>query len=395
VRTFNKDKVRSVIILMAVVIGAFLVTSSGQAAGDTYYVAQNGNDENSCAAARDINAPKRNIMGNNGGIACMQSPGDTLLIRQGTYPEIINNYTAPYSLPSGTSWDNAFTVAAYPGETVVIQRIAIATDDHLNLELAYWIFDGLHVVNDVPGGTEAIWMGSPDHLRFVNMEATTAGRDSALCVQGDGHFIEFINVEVHSCGDPTAPVYSYGFYWGGSDSLFDQIKLHDTTGYGFHLYSKGCEADGMCPERNTIRNSEIYNTGTVSASAGILFAFGDGNQAHGNIIRHNSSGITVGYGASDAKIYDNKIYENGYNGISSGSGWGNSPSSNVVIENNIIASNGGYGILNSAEGVSHGEPIGTIIQNNTMFNNAMGVNGILDTGIGTTRSNNVTADVGL
>jgi hypothetical protein len=126
-----------------------------------------------------------------------------------------------------------------------------------------------------------------------------------------------------------------------------------------------------------------------------LFAFGDGNQAYGNIVRDNNSGITVGWGASDTKIHDNKIYANDYNGISSGSGWGSGPSSNVVIENNIIASNGGYGILNSSEGVSHGEPIGTVIQNNTMFNNGLGVNGILDTGIGTTRSNNVTADVGL
>ena len=171
--TSDKNKVRLVTILMALVAGVFFVTI-GQAAGATYYVAQNGSDNNSCATAQNIDTPKRNIMGNDGGIACMQSPGDTLLIRQGSYPEIISNYTAPYSLPSGTSWDNAFTVAAYPGETVVVQRIAIATDDHLNLDLAYWIFDGLHVVNNVPGGSEAIWMGSPDHLRFANMEVTTA-----------------------------------------------------------------------------------------------------------------------------------------------------------------------------------------------------------------------------
>jgi hypothetical protein len=390
-RTFNKNKVRFVSTLMAVVVGAFTVTSSGRAAADTYYVAQNGSDENSCAGARNIDRPKRNIMGTNGGIACMQSPGDTLLIRQGTYPETINNYTAPYPLPSGTSWDNAFTVAAYPGETVVVQRIAIATDDHLNLNLAYWIFDGLHVVNTVPGGNEAIGLGSPNHLRFVNMEVTTAGRESTSCVLGAGNFIEFINVEVHSCGDPIA----YGFYWAGSDSLFDQIKLHDTTGYGFHIYSGGCEADGSCPDRNTISNSEIYNTGTVQHSAGILFAFGDGNQAFGNIVRNNGIGIDVGYGASDARIYDNKVYRNRHTGITSGSGWGNGPDMNVVIENNIVASNGGYGILNSSQGTPQGEPIGTIIRNNTMFNNGLGVNGILDTGIGTTNSNNLTADLGL
>ena len=168
-RTFNRNSA-GFFIIMWLALGIFF-TSASEAAADTYYVAQNGSDGNSCAAARNINTPKRNIMGNNGGIACMHSPGDTLLIRQGTYPEIINNYTAPYSLPSGTDWNNAFTVAAYPGETVVVQRISIATDDRL--QLSYWIFDGLHVVNNVPGGAEAIWMRSPDHLRFVNMEAST------------------------------------------------------------------------------------------------------------------------------------------------------------------------------------------------------------------------------
>ncbi len=126
-----------------------------------------------------------------------------------------------------------------------------------------------------------------------------------------------------------------------------------------------------------------------------MFAFGDGNQAYGNIVRNNQFGIEVGYGASNAKIYDNDVYANLHNGITSGIGWGNSPSSNVIIENNIIASNGGYGILNSSQGSPQGEPVGTIIRNNTMFNNGLGVTGILDTGTGTINSNNLTTDVGL
>ena len=317
----------------------------------------------------------------------MQMPGDKLLIREGVYPETINNYMVPYSLPSGTDWNNAFTVAAYPGETVVVQRISIATDDRL--QLSYWIFDGLHVVNNVPGGNEAIWMRSPDHLRFVNMEVTTDGREGAICVHGAGNFIEFIDVEVHRCGDMTASG-GYGFYWIGNDTLFDQITLHDTTGYGFHIFGGGCEGNGSCPARNIISNSEIYNTGT-----GILLAHGDGNQAQGNIVRNNQFGIEVGYGASDANVYDNKVYENGHTGISIGVGWGNSPSSNVLIENNIIASNGGYGIINSSQGSPQGEPVGTIIRNNTMSNNGLGVNGILDTGISTVTLNNRTSDVGL
>lgn len=381
----------TLLVLMSIV---FLVANSTKAAANIYYVATNGNDNRSCDAAQNINMPKRNIMGTRGGIACMQTPGDKLLIRGGTYAESINNYTAPYPLPSGPDWDNAFTVAAYPGETVIVPGISIATDDNLNLNLSYWIFDGLHAVNNNPGTEEAIWMRSPDHLRFINMEATTVGRP-AQCVQGGGNFIEFINVEVHNCGDPSGGV-AYGFYWTGHDTLFDQIKLHDTTGYGFHFYDSGCDAGVRpCPDGNTVSYSEIYNTGTLQGSAGILFAFGDGNQAYGNIIRNNNSGISIAYGASNTQVYNNTIYGNSYDGISNGAGWGGKPNSNTIIENNIVTNNGGYGILNSAGGTPEGEPIGTVIQNNTLFHNAYGANGILDTGVATVNSNNRTSDPGL
>jgi hypothetical protein len=388
----NRGSAWLIIVLVVISIGVF-AASSTQAAGNVYYVATYGDDNNSCAAARDINTPKRKLMGTRGGIACMQTPGDKLLIREGSYADYINNWTEPYSLPSGTDWDNAFTVAAYPGETVTIVGISIATGDNLNL--SYWIFDGLHAVNNIPGNGEAIGMQSPDHLRFINMEVTTGGRPtragtSDQCVEGSGHFIEFINVEVHDCGDPRdGSSIAYGFYWGGSDSLFDHIKLHDTTGYGFHIYSADC--DTGCPDRNTIRYSEIYNTGTLQGSAGILFASnGDDNQAYENIIRNNDKGIEAGYGASNTQIYNNTIYGNTYNGISNGWGWSHKPNSNTVIENNIVANNGGFGISNSAAGTPQGEPIGTVIKNNILFNNAWG--GIFDTGVGTIDIGNLTDD---
>ena len=101
--------------------------------------------------------------GTTGGIGRLQTPGDTLLIREGTYPEIIDNHTAGYPLPSGTNWTNGgFKIAAYPNESVVIQKISLAGD------LAYWTFDGLRAVNLVPGNGEAIWVGGQvNHIRFT------------------------------------------------------------------------------------------------------------------------------------------------------------------------------------------------------------------------------------
>jgi parallel beta-helix repeat protein len=388
-RRVNQESVRSVIVI---IISVFIMASFTEGAADTYYVATNGNNNNSCAAAQNINTPKQNIMGTNGGIACLQTPGDKLLIRQGTYSESINNYTAPYPLPSGKDWTNAFTVAAYPGETVTIPGIAIAAGTDDNFQLSYWIFDGLHVVNNSAGGGEAIQMGSPDHLRFINIKATTGGRPhvpgtSDSCVIGSGNFIEFINVEIHNCGDPTvgpqsgASLAAYGFYWFGSDTLFDRITLHDTTGYGFHIYNHNCDTDGRkCPDRNIIKDSEIYNTGTLQGSAAILFAYGDDNQAYGNTISNNSSGIAIAYGASNTQIYDNTITGN-IDGIMNGGGWSSKPVTNTIIKNNIVADNDGYGIFNSAGGSPEGEPIGTLLQNNLLSNNERGA--IYDTGIGT------------
>ena len=118
-----------VIVVVVMIIGVFFVASSTQAAGNIYYVATNGSDSYSCSQARNISTPKRNIMTQEGGIACIQGPGDKLLIRGGTYNETISNFSlysgSSPSWPPGTSWDNAITVAAYNGEITKVNGIAL------------------------------------------------------------------------------------------------------------------------------------------------------------------------------------------------------------------------------------------------------------------------------
>ena len=166
----DKDKIRLITILMALVAGVFFVTI-GQAAG-TYYVAQNGSDNNSCATAQNIDTPKRNIMGNDGGIACMRSPGDTLLIRQGSYPEIISNYWHRIHCrqePAGTTpllWPRIPAKLSWSSELRSPPRITLTSISHTGFSMASTLS------TTSPVASEAIWMGSPDHLRFANMEVT-------------------------------------------------------------------------------------------------------------------------------------------------------------------------------------------------------------------------------
>jgi hypothetical protein len=80
----------------------------------TYYVSPSGSDSGTGASS----SPFRTI--NYG--AGLLKPGDTLLLRGGIYAEELDDVT-----PGGTSWSNAVTFAAYPGEKPVIQPTSSAS----------------------------------------------------------------------------------------------------------------------------------------------------------------------------------------------------------------------------------------------------------------------------
>jgi len=76
-------------------IGVALILSPHitHAAGNTYYVATNGDDGRSCATAQNINTPRRNIGSTL--TSCVQG-GDTLRIRAGTYDETLDGSVANF-----------------------------------------------------------------------------------------------------------------------------------------------------------------------------------------------------------------------------------------------------------------------------------------------------------
>ena len=104
---------------------AFAVTLSVEAANATvYYVATTGSDSNPGTNSQPLRTIKEGVK--------RLSAGDTLYVKSGTYTESIRHWQTPIS--NGTSWSNPITVAANPGDTVIIKPLA---DNAF-----FWIGDG-------------------------------------------------------------------------------------------------------------------------------------------------------------------------------------------------------------------------------------------------------------
>ena len=98
----------------------------------TYYVATTGDDAYTCATARTITTPLRTIAS---GVACLNA-GDTLHVRSGTWTEPIDT-----NGKSGTA-GNYITIAAYPGETVIIRPSGTGRPIIPYANQAYLVYDG-------------------------------------------------------------------------------------------------------------------------------------------------------------------------------------------------------------------------------------------------------------
>lgn len=319
---------------------AFFLLAAPNAIAATYYVATNGSDSNSCTQAQSTSAPKRNIMGSSGGLKCLAAGnGDTLVIRAGTYTEVLTTNTQ--SWPSGTSYANAATIKAQTGESVIIKPNS-NNGVGLSGPAAYLVFDGLIVDGgNCTSCNELVWIGNgANHIRFLNTEIRNNPNGQNLVSIG-GSFIEFIGGSVHDAHG-TAPVQTtsngfYGFYIGGKDNLIDTVKVYNCVAYGIHVYN-----EGNTPDRNVIRNSQVYNINAVSSGAlttGILLGTGTGNMAYNNVVRDigvvgYGLGISTGNNASGSKIYNNTVTRT-YYGITT------SNTSGPIIKNNVLFSNTG------------------------------------------------------
>lgn len=285
-----------------------------------YYVAKTGNDSNSCTSARSTSTPKKTIKA---GIGCIRA-GDTLFIRAGTYAEPLD--TNSFTLPVGTSWDNAPRIVAFPDEEVILTRGSSSRILNLQGSVArFLIFEGF--IFDAAGGENGIKiMQGAHHIRIQDCEVKNSlGQGILMTGSTETHHNEILRCDVYGHGKDLH--FDHGIYIAASDNLVEDCNVYNNLAYGVHVYD-GSTAGA---HRNIIRRVRSYGNG----ENGILIGSGTGNIAYNNIVYENGmSGIQVGFQSVGSKVYNNTIYKNGREGVQIRSG-----SSGTIVKNNIIYAN--------------------------------------------------------
>jgi parallel beta-helix repeat protein len=320
----------------------------------TYYVSASGTDVHSCTQAQSPSATKRTL---GSALTCL-SPGDTLYVRGGTYPEALIN-----EVPSGISWSSNILIAAYPGETVWLKPLSGTRVIEFSRNQQYIEFDGINLDarNTTAGAVriEATSTGNPHHIRFQNAEFIGTPYVSGSLNASQGVLVsatfagaigynEFINLRVHGVGGSD---FSHGFYIQSSNNLIDHCEIYDIPGAGIHIYN----GSGFAPNNNIVRRTIVRDgrsTGANQRGWGILSNQGSGTQIYNNLVYNirNSYGSSAGIyvqGGSNLQIYNNTVFGNAARGI-----YVASDTTGSVVRNNVVHQNAGGNFVNNGTNVS-------------------------------------------
>jgi hypothetical protein len=320
-----------------------------------YYVATNGNDANAGMELQPFRTLSKG--------ASVLQPGDTLLVKPGSYAEGLSD-----AIPSGMDWSKPVTIRAYDPNNRPILMPASGSNWVLHFQTYQrqvvhhiivdgFVLDAKSVVNDAV----KITMGA-NHIRLINSEVRNSPNQGILTSGVGSDYNEFIRLDIHDNGIDTQ--FDHGMYISTSANLIDGCLIHHNSGYGIHLFS---EDSAYKPNNNIVRNNRLYDG--QGRHGGMIISVGDGNLAYNNLLYNTPAGIEVAYDASNSKVYNNVIY--GLTGGTAGSWNGigiyiDATGASNSIYDNISSNNSGAGIRNDASG-------NTLIQNNLTYQNAQDI----------------------
>lgn len=240
-----------------------------------HYIAIDGDDTNPGTAERPFRTISRGVRA--------LTPGHTLYITTGIYIEALIDV-----IPGGSSWASPVTVAALPGNSVILRPnpgiqwvLCIQGADRTYVIIDGLVLDGINVSMDAVKITSGL--GTPEaaahHIRLQNCTVMNAPLQGIL-VSSFAHSNEFIGLDVHDNGTSDL---DHGFYIASSNNLIEQSRVHHNAGYGMQVYSSDPNAEPA--SYNVIRTNRVYdNNQSQSHGSGIILSSGEANIAYNNLI---------------------------------------------------------------------------------------------------------------
>jgi hypothetical protein len=297
--------------------------------GKVLFVATNGSDSNACTEAAPCATVLRAASGS------VSSPGDAILVREGTYAESeiwIRNVNGD----SGTASERK-TIKNFPNEVPLFNNAA----RNFIVEANHMTVSGLRFANGKSIGVPET--GDATRLRgvkFVNLRADGAVSWSFLDLHGDDHVLAGCVCEATSSVQGTQG-HCYYVSYGNNLRLIYNIGS-GAPGYGLHIFDQRRKAgdftrviSNVLVEGNILKNSK--------QRSGLILAMGDesalGNRIENVLIRNNiftrnnHTGVVLGLNIANIEMYNNTFYQNGRQGLlMSDTG----PIGNVSVENNLF-----------------------------------------------------------
>lgn len=388
---------------------------------ETYYVAPYGDDNN----PGTFSEPWQTISKANTEL----EPGDTAIIREGSYNESID------PISSGTQWDY-ITYKAYPNETPVIDRSLLITDWVNHTGSIYWahyagytiplwedtfeeaeFYCGLWPVFslsdlDEPGKFYHdevnqrfyVWTSTGDDPNNHTMRASTgkgAHFDKDYIVI-DGIHMKWIVIGILSDSSSNCIFknlniqYTYGgislgeethhnqiqdntifhsgsWYWDEGDGIFltghhNLIEGNDISLTGHNPINTRGYTNGTQPHHNIIQNNRFHDSG----SSAMCSNWDTYREVWRNNFAYRCTGCGLQVDGNDNSFYNNVCYHNGQSGgvyLTDGRTGGNNKFfSNTFYNNNSIYLGQSQQVLYPEEW-SITESYGSVVDDNTFTNN--------------------------
>jgi hypothetical protein len=292
-------------LLAGLGLAALWPAPAARAQARTYYVATNGSNSN----PGTLSQPWATLQ-HAGETA---EPGDTVLVRGGTYAEGEIWLRSDYG-HCGSATGGLVTIRAYPGEAPVFTNAARS----VYISCDYLRIEGLRFTN---GKSIAIWGLDRTTIELVDNRFTGVGYTyDAISTEGNNLLLEGNVCDIAGNTQGTQG-HCYYIHHGTNITLRDNLA-RGMTGYGIHVFDQRRSED---PAGFTRLIRDVVIEGNIAFESeqrsGLILAASDGARIENVVVRNNLffnnpvAGINLSSDARAISIYNNTLVNNGLGGI--------------------------------------------------------------------------------